>query len=78
MREFPAQFRSRCLINFYAERMHLDAHVLDLARAEFKTRERPDWAEARRYAGIALRGPSPWWKRIERALSILARGLRGR
>ena len=78
MREFPAQFRSRCLINFYAQRMHLDAHALDLARAEFKTRERPDWAEARRYAGIAMRGPSPWWKRAERALSILRRGLRGR
>jgi glycosyltransferase involved in cell wall biosynthesis len=77
MREFPAQFRSRCLINFYAQRMHLDAHALDLARAEFKTRERPDWAEARRYAGIAMRGPSPWWKRAERALSILRRGLRG-
>ena len=29
-------------------------------------------------AGIALRGPSPWWKRLERALSILHRGLRGR
>ncbi|WP_256645563.1 glycosyltransferase family 2 protein [Thermomonas paludicola] len=77
-REFEVQYRTRCLINLYAERMHLDAHVLDLARAEFKTRERPGWAEARRYAGIALRSPAPWWQRLDRALSILGRGLRGR
>lgn len=78
MREFAAQFRTRCLINFYAGRIHLDAHVFDLARAEFKTREHPDWAEACRYAAIAMRGTAPWWKRAERALSILRRGWRGR
>lgn len=78
MREFAVQFRTRCLINHYAAAMHLDAHVLDLAKAEFKTREHPTLAEARLYAGIALRGPSPWWKRAERALSILRRGWRGR
>ena len=78
MREFAAQYRSRCLINHYAAVMHLDAHVLDLAKSEFKTRGRPTWAEARLYAGIAMRGPSPWWKRVERALAILRRGLRGR
>lgn len=78
LREFAVQFRTRCLINHYAATMQLDAHALDLAKAEFKTRERPTWAEARLYAGIALRGPSAWWKRAERAISILRRGLRGR
>jgi len=78
MREFAPQFRSRCLINHYAARMRLDAHALDLAKAEFKTRECPTWAEACLYAGIAMRGPSSWWKRAERALAILRRGLRGR
>jgi glycosyltransferase involved in cell wall biosynthesis len=78
VREFPVQFRTRCLVNFYARRMGLDAHVFDLARAEFKTRACPVWPEARRYAAIAMRGTAPWWKRAERALSILRRGWRGR
>jgi len=76
MREFAAQFRSRCLINHYAQRMQLDAYALDLAKAEFKSRARPTWDDACLYADIAMRGTSPWWKRVERALAILARGLR--
>jgi glycosyltransferase involved in cell wall biosynthesis len=78
MREFAAQFRSRCLINHYARRMQLDALALDLARAEFKSRVRPTWDDACVYADIAWRGTAPWWKRAERALSILRRGWRAR
>ena len=77
-REFLAQFRSRTLINFYAARMHLDIHALDLAKHEFKSRARPSWKEACMYADIALRGPATWWKRWERALAILSRGARGK
>ncbi|WP_049623681.1 glycosyltransferase family 2 protein [Frateuria defendens] len=77
-REFAAQFRSRCLINHYADRMHLDLHALDLAKHEFKSRTAPTWDEACLYADIAWRGPAPWWKRAERALAILLRGLRRR
>lgn len=75
LREFPAQFRSRCLINHYAQRMQLDTHAFDLAKAEFKSHPRPSWADARMYAGIAMRGPASWRKRVERALAILWRGL---
>lgn len=75
---FPALFRSRGLINYYAQRSHLDNHALGLAKPEFLTRANPSWAEARLYAGIAMRAPAPWWKRLERALAILRRGLRGR
>lgn len=78
MREFAAQFRSRCLINHYAQHMHLDTLALDLARAEFKSRAQPTWDDACVYADIALRGTAPWWKRAERALSILRRGWRAR
>ena len=74
---FPALFRSRSLINHYAQRCHLDAHALALAKPEFLTRAEPDWAMARLYAGLAMRAPAPWWKRIERAAAILRRGLRG-
>ncbi|MBB3226414.1 glycosyltransferase involved in cell wall biosynthesis [Luteibacter sp. Sphag1AF] len=75
--EFLAKFRSRSLINFYADRMHLDVHTLDLVKQEFKSRARPDWKEACMYADIALRGPATCWKRLQRAVAILAHGMRG-
>ena len=74
---FPALFRSRSLINHYAQRSHLDAHALELAKPEFLSRPAPDWATAWMYAGIAMRAPAPWWKRVERAVAMLRRGLRG-
>ncbi|HEX7813980.1 glycosyltransferase family 2 protein [Dyella sp.] len=77
-REFLAQFRSRSLINFYAQRMNLDIHALDLAKHEFKSRSAPTWKEACMYADIAMRGPAVWWKRLERALAILSRGARSK
>lgn len=77
-REFLAQFRSRCLINYYAQRMQLDIHALDLAKHEFKSRSQPTWKEACMYADIALRGPAVWWKRLERAVAILSRGARSK
>ncbi len=76
--QFPALFRSRRLINYYAQRSNLDHHALGLAKQEFLTRANPGWAEARLYAGIAMRAPAPWWKRLERAMAILRRGLRSR
>lgn len=76
--QFPALFRSRRLINYYAQRSYLDHYALGLAKQEFLTRANPDWAEARLYAGIAMRAPAPWWKRLERAVAILRRGLRRR
>ncbi len=75
--QFSALFRSRSLINHYAQRSHLDAHALELAKPEFLSRPAPDWATARMYAGIAMRAPAPWWKRVERAVAMLRRGLRG-
>jgi glycosyltransferase involved in cell wall biosynthesis len=78
MREFAARFRTRSLINFYADRVHLDMLALDLAKTEFKSREKPSWSEACMYADIALRGTAPWWKRAERALAILRHGLNKR
>lgn len=76
--QFAAKFRSRSLINLYARRMQLDELALDLVKLEFKSRPQTDWAHASHYAGIALRGSAPWWKRAERALAILLRGLRAR
>lgn len=77
--QFANLFRSRTLINLYAERMHMDVHTLDLAKFEFRSKPTPDWAEARRYAGIAFRrGTAGFFKRLERTLAILRRGLKGK
>jgi glycosyltransferase involved in cell wall biosynthesis len=77
--QFVNLFRSRTLINHYAERMHMDVHTLDLAKAEFRSKPEPGMDEAWRYAGIAFRrGTSGWLKRIERTVSILRHGRKGR
>lgn len=78
MAEFPAMFRSRTLINHYARCSGLDRLSLDLAKSEFLSRQHPDWTESCLYAGLAMRSPAAWWKRWERALSILRRGWRVR
>lgn len=78
MGEFRAMFRSRTLINHYAQRRCLNRLSLDLAKPEFLSRQHPTWAESRLYAGLAMRSSAPCWKRIERALSMLRRGLRSR
>ena len=77
--QFANLFRSRTLINQYAERMHMDVHTLDLAKAEFRSKPAPGMDEAWRYAAIALRrGAAAWPKRLDRAVSILRHGMRQR
>lgn len=76
MAEFRAMFRSRTLINHYAQRSCLNRLSLDLAKSEFLSRQNPTWSESCLYAGLAMRSPAAWWKRVERALSILRRGRR--
>jgi glycosyltransferase involved in cell wall biosynthesis len=75
---FAREWRRARRRNHYARQMGLDERALDLAKVEFKSRERPDWDDACVYADIAWRGSAPWWKRAERALSILLHGLRAR
>jgi glycosyltransferase involved in cell wall biosynthesis len=78
MATFAVMFRSRSLINHYAGCSRLDGHSLELAKPEFLSKPEPTWADACLYAGLAMRAPAPWWKRTERALSILRHGLRRR
>jgi glycosyltransferase involved in cell wall biosynthesis len=67
------RLRSRALIGHYARMAGIDDSCLELARFEFKTKPDPSAKETRRYAGLCLRGGAPWWKRCERALSVLLR-----
>lgn len=68
---FLNRLHSRALIGHYARMAGIDDSCIELAKLEYKTKPEPSWAEAKRYASICLRGPAPWWKRFERALSVL-------
>lgn len=72
------RLHSRGLIGHYARVAGIDDSCLELAKLEYKTKPSPDWAETKRYARLCLRGPTPLWKRIERALSVLAGRKRAR
>lgn len=65
------RLRSRALINHYAQVAGIDESCIELAKLEYKTKPQFRWDEAKRYASVCLRGNAPWWKRYERALSVL-------
>ncbi len=69
--EFLNRFRSRCLIQYYAQQIGLDETCVEYAKLEFKTKPEPSWREARRYAMLARRRPDMWWKNLERVVAIL-------
>jgi glycosyltransferase involved in cell wall biosynthesis len=75
---FLNRLHSRGLIAHYARITGIDDSCLELAKLEYKTKPAPDWGETKRYMGLCLRGHAPWWKRLERALSILAGRRRAR
>lgn len=75
---FFNKLNSRMLINHYALRLGIDASCLELAKHEYKIKPDPDWAETKRYLRLCLRGNAPFFKRLERSLSVLLRGLRRR
>jgi glycosyltransferase involved in cell wall biosynthesis len=75
--QFPNCYRSRTLINHYAERMCMNIFTLDLVKVEFRSKPEPSWDEATRYAAIAFqRSGAGWFKRVERSVAILRRGWR--
>jgi glycosyltransferase involved in cell wall biosynthesis len=68
---FLGLLRSRGLIAHYAHAAGMDDSCLELAKLEYQTKPDPDWGEARRYIALCWRARAPWWKRLERILSIL-------
>lgn len=68
---FLNRLHSRALIGHYARMAGVDDSCIELAKLEYKTKPSPPWSEAKRYASLSLRGNAPWWKRLERALSVL-------
>lgn len=70
------RLRSRGLVNEYARIAGISSESIELVKFEFKTKPAPNWPEIRRYAGLAMRTRGTWFKRVERALSILAYALK--
>jgi glycosyltransferase involved in cell wall biosynthesis len=65
------RLHSRALIGHYAKVVGIDESCIELCKLEYKTKPAPLWAETKRYAALAMRGPAPWWKRVERMWAIL-------
>jgi len=72
------RMRNHGIIRHYAQRAGMDASCVDHSKYEYRTKPAPSKQERKRYATLALRGESPWWKRYERALGIWAGRRRGR
>lgn len=66
------RLRSRALVAHYARVAGLDDSCLELAKLEYLTKPRPDFAETRRYMSICLRSRATPWKRAELAASVFA------
>ncbi len=72
------RMRNHGIIHHYAARAGIDASCVDHSKYEYRTKPDPSRAEMKRYASLALRGVSPWWKRYERAVGILLGHRKGR
>lgn len=70
--------RNYGIVRHYAWRSGLDDNCCVLSKTEYRTKPAPTRKERKRYASLALRGDAPWWKRYERAASILLGHRRGR
>ena len=63
--------RNYGIVRIYAARNGLDDACCNLAKHDYRTKPQPSSKERQRYATMALHGDAPWWKRYERAISIL-------
>jgi glycosyltransferase involved in cell wall biosynthesis len=73
-REFLNALHIRCLIQFYANRVGFADRFADLAKQEYLLKIEPTWDDTLRYAKLVQLRPGPWYKKLERALSIKRRG----
>lgn len=70
--------RVQRLLAHYGQRAGLGPQSLVLAKREFRTREAPNFAEARDYLWLASRAPMSWRRRIEAWAGILGHWVRNR
>ena len=76
--QFLNRYRARTLVRSYAARIGLTDWCLEDVKYEFRTKTNPSWREVKRYAKLSMLRPGGYFKNLERALSILHKGWRGR
>lgn len=73
--------KTRRLIMHYARVAGIDDSSCDIkaCKLEYRTKPCPPWSETLRYFQLVMgRRAWPWWKKWERALSVLAHGWKSR
>lgn len=68
----------RRLLAHFGRRQSMGLEHLQMAKHEFKTLQRPTWAETRLYMGLAWRAPLSWSKRLENVFAIFRHFRRNR
>lgn len=62
--------RSERMLEFYRQQAGVTPRWLRMAKAEFRTKPTPTFAELRAYRWLLRRAPLPWWKRLEQWLAL--------
>lgn len=76
--EYINKMNSSALIRYYAEKSGMGPECIEFCKLEFMTKPNPTWSETRRYARLAMMRRVSFWRRWERALTILLHGWRVR
>ena len=69
--------RSERMLEHYRQQAGITPRWLRLAKAEFRTKPMPTFAELRAYLWLLGRAPMPWWKRIEHGAAMFAHYAKG-
>ncbi|HYM86892.1 MAG TPA: glycosyltransferase family 2 protein [Pseudoxanthomonas sp.] len=70
--------RSERMLEFYRQQVEVTPQWMRMAKAEFRTKPSPRFAELRAYRWLLGQARLPWWKRIEQDLALWAHYFKGR
>lgn len=68
---------SERMLEFYRQQAGVTPRWLRMAKAEFRTKPSPTFAELRAYRWLLGQAPLPWWKRLEQWTALWAHYLKG-
>lgn len=69
--------RSERMLEFYRRQVGVTPRWLRMAKAEFRTKPAPTFAELRAYRWLLSQAPLPWWKRLEQWSALWAHYFKG-
>ncbi|MHB8912489.1 MAG: glycosyltransferase family A protein [Lysobacter sp.] len=76
-RTYRYLMRSEQMLEFYRQQAGVTPRWLRMAKAEFRTKPSPTFAELRAYRWLLGQAPLPWWKRLEQWTALWAHYLQG-